>query len=211
MYHLNIWSICLPSAPSAACWNVTKKDEKLNTTCTPSHHFHNTTQHQVSVPASEVGWYNVHMAIYNDISFQVMAQDFYVYNPGWYCGDTVSVWLSFPSSLIAVMAKWYSIYTMGAGDRGLLLAISGQIVPGWLLWWWCGCVTVLSFLSYCCDGQVFLRTPCEQEIGDCCLLSRVKSYQMGCFGDSVAVWLSFPSSLIALMVKWYSVHLGSGR
>ncbi|KAL8618769.1 hypothetical protein ACOMHN_000197 [Nucella lapillus] len=72
---------CMGSFPSAVCWNVTRQNSTLNNTCKPGGQFANTTQHNVTVTIGNTGWNTVHLAVYNDISFQVLSQNYYVYDP----------------------------------------------------------------------------------------------------------------------------------
>ena len=73
---------CLSSSPSAVCWNVTNLNTTLNGTCKPPSQFENRTQHQVTIPIGEVGWKTVQLTVYNDVSFQVLSQNYYVYDEG---------------------------------------------------------------------------------------------------------------------------------
>lgn len=71
---------CAGSFPSAVCWNVTQQNSTLNETCKPGGQFANTTQHNVTLTVGKTGWNTVHLAVYNDVSFQVMSQNYYVYD-----------------------------------------------------------------------------------------------------------------------------------
>ncbi|XP_076452784.1 uncharacterized protein LOC143288311 [Babylonia areolata] len=71
---------CSGSSPSAVCWNVTTHNSTLNETCRPGGQFTNSTEHRVAVTMGSTGWNTLQIAVYNDISFQVMSQNYYVYD-----------------------------------------------------------------------------------------------------------------------------------
>ena len=73
---------CLSSSPSAVCWNLTNLNTTLNGTCKPPSQFENRTQHQMTIPIGEVGWKTIQLTVYNDVSFQVLSQNYYVYDEG---------------------------------------------------------------------------------------------------------------------------------
>ena len=107
---------------------------------------------------------------------------------------TMSTW---PSTMTSASRSWHrtSMCTIQVGTVVILWVCDCPFLPLSLLWWPSG-------IAY---------TPWEPEIGDCSLLSLVRSYQVGCCDDDVAVWLYFPSSLTAVMAKCFCVHLVSRR
>lgn len=72
----------LSSSPSAVCWNVTNLNTTLNETCKPPSQFENRTQHQVTVTFGQVGWKTVQLTVYNDVSFEALSRNYYVYEKG---------------------------------------------------------------------------------------------------------------------------------
>ena len=89
----------LSSSPSAVCWNVTNLNVTLNQTCKPPNQFENRTQHQVTVSIGQTGWKTVQFVVYNDVSFQVLSQNYYIYDEGQYVTVMISARFGHCSSL----------------------------------------------------------------------------------------------------------------